>query len=262
MYIWIFLATIMIALSFFNLSPRQDKDNALSEIKAASVVNRFKAEHNAAARTMECEVALKMNTQSWRQDYNFSAIELTDDILNNIGYTSWADNLPIGYQVNDAQKVKHAIYCLSNRIDKSDNAFIDCNNSEFIYVVSYIKIPENWLTKNNAEGQMPTPIPAFNNLLAKGTSLKNPYGWTSCTLGEEDALSCVMSGAGAKNVIYDTETGTSMFVVLPPESVAWQNDAFKADCTTEPCLFSYQLMKTHDVNDHCKVMVDRYNRGS
>ena len=35
MYIWILLATFMIALSFLNLSPRQDKQSVFSEITEA-----------------------------------------------------------------------------------------------------------------------------------------------------------------------------------------------------------------------------------
>ena len=260
MYIWIFLATIMVALSFFNLSVRRDRDNAFSEIKAANVVNRFKAEHNAAARTMECEVALKLNNQNWRQTGSYSAITLTDDILNGIGYTSMQSNLPIGYQSKETFEVNHAIFCLSKRIDMADNSFVNCNSSNFIYVVSFSKIPENWLTKNSAEGEKPTPLPAFKNLLAKGTSLRNPYGWTECSKSEEGTVSCLMFGVGAKNVMYDEENDKTLIAMLPYESLVWQYADFADDnaCAGTPCLFSYQLMRKVDLDDHCQRLVDAH----
>lgn len=61
MYIWILLATIMVAMTFFNVSPRVDKEHALNEIRAATVTNRFKAEHEAMLKTMECEIMYGQN---------------------------------------------------------------------------------------------------------------------------------------------------------------------------------------------------------
>ncbi len=67
MYIWILLATIMVALAFFNVSPRVDKEHALNEIRAATVTNRFKAEHEAMLKTMECEIMYGQNN-GWDYD--------------------------------------------------------------------------------------------------------------------------------------------------------------------------------------------------
>lgn len=68
MYIWILLATIMVALSFFNVSPRSDKDHALNEVRAATVTNRFKIEHAAMLKTMECEIIYQKNLGCWDSD--------------------------------------------------------------------------------------------------------------------------------------------------------------------------------------------------
>lgn len=65
MYIWILLATIMVALSFYNVSPRADKDHALNEVRAATVSNRFKIEHKAMLKTMECEIMYQRNDGCW-----------------------------------------------------------------------------------------------------------------------------------------------------------------------------------------------------
>lgn len=65
MYIWILLATIMVALSFYNVSPRADKDHALNEVRAATVSNRFKIEHKAMLKTMECEIMYQRNSGCW-----------------------------------------------------------------------------------------------------------------------------------------------------------------------------------------------------
>ena len=45
MYIWILLATIMVAFSFYNISPRADKENYINEAKTSIIVNRFKMAH-------------------------------------------------------------------------------------------------------------------------------------------------------------------------------------------------------------------------
>lgn len=65
MYIWILLATIMVALSFYNVSPRADKDHVLNEVRAATVSNRFKIEHKAILKTMECEIMYQRNDGCW-----------------------------------------------------------------------------------------------------------------------------------------------------------------------------------------------------
>ena len=157
MYIWILLATIMVALSFLNLSPRADKDNTINEIKAAIVVNHIKAEHYAMLKTMECEFL--MNNYSTPSDSNDSwlgdtygtqqaiYIQACDEekaiafynnqdgnwdsecgghqfkLLNKTGveYNNYYNNLPIGYSVSSDSyfgEVFHAVVCLNRPVEE------------------------------------------------------------------------------------------------------------------------------------------------
>ena len=94
MYIWILLATIMVALSFFNTSPREDKASVFTEIKASTFINRFRAEHIAYFRTMECEIILN---PTHSLDDSKAVIEAAS--ADYVNYTSVQKNLPIGYRM-------------------------------------------------------------------------------------------------------------------------------------------------------------------
>ena len=47
MYLWVVLATFMVALLSFNLSIRPDADRAFMEVKAQTVLTKFRAQHYA-----------------------------------------------------------------------------------------------------------------------------------------------------------------------------------------------------------------------
>lgn len=208
MYIWILLATIMVALSFFNLAPRTDKEHALNEIKAATVVNRFKAEHSARLHTLECEIVYNRNSQSssgaagWDgADGNIrrsasGPVEVTD---YEPVYTSLKSYLPVGYLTGKKKKdgtggnystsnLRQFVYCLS--LDAESDASLKTDSEVFIacdaqddartknigdhrYLVSVAPIPDRWLTKDGSI----TPLPTFVNLLSKTHDKTVVFGW-------------------------------------------------------------------------------------
>ena len=47
MYLWVVIATFMVAILSYNLSVRPDIDRAYMETKAQTVIAKFKAQHNA-----------------------------------------------------------------------------------------------------------------------------------------------------------------------------------------------------------------------
>ena len=101
MYIWILLATIMIGLSFFNLSPRPDKENAYTEVKASTAVTRFKLENMAMTRFMQCEVLLGLHTNNWDSDKSPFQVTMDSSFQYTVNGESITvtpqDSLPIGY---------------------------------------------------------------------------------------------------------------------------------------------------------------------
>jgi hypothetical protein len=136
MYIWILLATIMVTFAFYNVAPRADKEHALNEIKAATIVNRFKAEHSARLHTMECEILYNQNSKDknsvkqWNGTTSFedgsglvSTSLSSQGPVDVTGYepdygegsSLYKSNLPVGYLNGDSSRsnATHSyIYCL------------------------------------------------------------------------------------------------------------------------------------------------------
>ena len=312
MYIWILLATIMVALSFFNLSPRADKEHALNEIRAATVVNRFKAEHVAMQKTMQCEIVKNRNNGWDNYTGNTSdceqVIEMPDPSVEpgmdmetqqnvyatnrqsacgpvevkhdiDLGYLSFADNLPVGYEENSSiVQSYHYIYCLDRPVENSTKPrYIPCNKVNTVstnytrYMVSFARIPDRWIAHDNAAGEQPTPVPMFATFLAKSTSSGSIYGWTDCKNGK-----CVLRGMSNKagSMYYKDEnferttkneegedvTTTHSYkkqffeyTILPDNAIFWDNKKFKEVCIESkyPCLLVYEKMAVSDPGKHC-----------
>jgi hypothetical protein len=255
MYIWILLATIMVALSFYNISPRADKESAVSEIKSAILVERLKAEHTAAYRTLECEMLF------YRAKYGVAgnkAVTISSDL--DVGYTTFKDNLPMGYDINvgdsddNAWTVTNKLFCLDNPVYSGSagkgkaKVMENCIRSTERYVVSFIQIPDRWLSKTEEQGkeQKRQPIPAFVNYLAKEDKVGDHYGWVTC----ESSTSCKLEGRNAPQRAEEQVDGDSPF---------WDDADFKTTCRSgKTCLFAYKRMPNTDINGHCNQMAKQY----
>lgn len=163
MYIWILLAAIMVAMSFFNVSPRADKDHVINEIRAAKISNSFKVEHVAVLKTMECEIMKHMNspTNVRLNGWDYSDASTPTDVVrasangpvdvscfdpfgadcNSVEKFKKGDNervkkdnynffeihVPMGYQ-SALNGVYHYVVCLDNIAEKSEANFVACSN--------------------------------------------------------------------------------------------------------------------------------------
>lgn len=242
MYIWILLATIMVALSFFNVSPRADKEHALNDIKAATVVNRFKAEHEAMLKNFNCEILFRMNTADqssvkWDgtsddQNYRTSATGAVDisafnpaavdsGAVRKLWYTDFKDHLPLGYLIGsrsagysmDKNQIHHMVVCLKKDATEatSDSDFIACNSTDTTYsklayhryLVSFARIKDRWITHD----ETPTPLPTLVNLLSKTPGSTAVFGWTDCATSSQG---CLLRGqeafTNASEMVYTDET--------------------------------------------------------
>mgnify|MGYP004586280417 CR=1 FL=1 len=208
MYIWILLATFMIALSFLNLSPRQDKQSVFSEIKAASHINRFRAEHVAATRTMECE--LLYNGSRYSSEYLISP-----DL--NVGYTSVSNNLPLGYDTTvNIGEVFHYAYCFKKPISDEAELSTNCGSSEDRYVISFVQLPARWISKEetkikigDVEDSVITPLPDSVIRTVSHPKLLSSPVFTAVFLLETVAVAFAVSFAFTSGVLV---AGVSGFV--------------------------------------------------
>ena len=273
MYIWILLATIMAALSFFNLSPRRDKDNTYSEIKTATIVNRFRLENNAVTRLLQCETLMNMHSGNPQWDagdapyrINLTATDTAEDgttvyVSNpalDFGYTTPADNLPVGYESDPNFTVYHYVYCLDRPAEESGAEIMrPCQYGSMVhptYVVSFALVPTRYLVKNAAADGTIDPLPMFVKYLADETKGQGIAGWLTCTA----AGSCEFKGSSSfqvTNIINDetNEAVTNKRSNLPLNSVFFDNADFRNVClTTQPCMFLYRKMPTTDENAYCR----------
>ena len=228
MYIWILLATIMVALSFFNVSPRADKENAVNEVKASLVINRFRAEHLAMARTMDCEIIRRLNNTGWRDVTTENPYDKVSVISKDIAlpYTRYQCNLPMGYEQNfSILDVHHMIICLNKRIEdpgQEENLPTNCYSGKFRYMVSYAPIPDRWLSKDPKDIELygvARPLPILVNLMAKATSYGCVYGWADCSENGHAKVECDLRGYNARVVRIQDALSDSMSDLDPKQKV-------------------------------------------
>lgn len=258
MYIWILLATIMIALSFFNLSPRADKEGVFTEVKALSLITRFKIEHTAFSRVAECKLLNSIST-----DPTFSLFDPSDGIDKYV----WENSaLPIGYERgNDLSTIFHYTFCMDDDVELGGSPNLaSCQNSSETpahrYSVSFAKIPDRWLSKDNGE-----VIPVLSNTLAKQYIKGTILGITDCTVASGGASieSCTFKGTASyiKNLNETTQTtgflsfnGSSGFYnkLFTDNSIN-----FKSTCGGL-CFFAIHKLSNKDVDTHCVSLYNQY----
>ena len=275
MYIWILLATIMVALSFFNLSPRSDVDNTVNEVKAAAVINRFRAEHMAMVHTMECEV-IKRHFGSSDILYPTNLPLYLNSKLksaNPLNYTKYQCNLPVGYdRSGSGLSVHHELACTSKNLENhdGDNAMKDCGHTKFRYAISYAPIPARWLAKKADDNDVVKPLPVLVDLMARSTSAGTVYGWTDCS-GVGSNTECHLRGYSAKiGTLIDDEFSDGIssktiksvyYTEIDSKAPIWSKmTTFGTLCNqVTPCLFAYERLASVDKGHHCKMLMEAQN---
>lgn len=265
----------MVALSFFNLSPRSDVDNAINEVKAAAVINRFRAEHIAMVHTIECEV-IKHHFGSTDVLYPTTPPLYLNTKLksaNPLDYTKYQCNLPVGYDRNSSGlTVYHELACTSKKLEdhEGDNTIKDCGNTKYRYAVSYALIPARWLAKKADDDDVIRPLPTLVDLMARSTSAGTVYGWTDCS-GAGSNLECRLHGYSAHiGTLIDDEfsDGISSYSIkklvyteIDSKAPIWSKMTnFVAQCSSvTPCLFAYERLPSTDKGHHCKELMDAHN---
>lgn len=252
MYIWILLATIMVAFSFLNISPRRDKENVFIEARAIADASRFRAEHLAFYRLIECELI--------NNAYPYNASNTVYDSEASGNRAKLQNNLPIGYELNAGTTVYHRVYCIKDnkKLGDSGAEFTDCNGSSSRYAVSFWKIPDRWISKEmqtitdtaNNTFEVAMPLPEFNNVMSRETTMIRNTGWTVCNNNL-----CQLMGRTATRMSYDKHAGDADKVKLEkfwfPEGIFNDTDFTNACTSATPCLFAYDRLKTTDNSGRC-----------
>ncbi len=296
MYIWILLATIMVALSFFNTSPREDKASVFTEIKASTFINRFRAEHTGYFRTLECDIIYNSNR------YENSIIPVQESDVENLGYTSLASNLPIGYNKEDSgQVIYHGIYCFDKDLREEGAALTNCSTAAQRYLFSFSGISERWTSKTKYSVTLPdtvtasssgtvvkisAPVPAFSNYLAKELHGIKNTGWmycadNKCYLVGRSSIQTLYDKNAAKNKYEQKEDGTygikneggansvkdtnrHKYITLHLPAADSLGSDFMDTCSTNgmPCMFSAEKFKTTDTSGHCRGLMNSANNNN
>lgn len=296
MYIWILLATIMVALSFFNTSPREDKASVFTEIKASTFINRFRAEHTGYFRTLECDILYNSNR------YENSIIPIQKSDVENLGYTSLASNLPIGYNEEDnGQVIYHGIYCFDKDLREEGAALTNCNTAAQRYLFSFSGISERWTSKAkysitlldtvtaSSSGkvvEISAPVPAFSNYLAKELHGIKNTGWmycadNKCYLVGRSSIQTLYDKNAAKNKYEQKEDGTygikneggansvkdtnrHKYITLHLPAANSLGSDFMNTCSANgmPCMFSAEKFKTTDIGGHCRGLMNNANNNN
>lgn len=270
MYIWILLATIMIGLSFFNLSPRPDKEDAYTEIKASTIVTRFKLENAALVRFLQCDTLLYLHTNNWdagSPPYRVS-VDSSDASYFTFAYSVKGktvtlrpeDSLPIGYDAGAAvldagQTMHHYLYCMDRPLEQSGAHIMSpCQYGSVehpVYMVSFARIPSRWLSK--AENDNNAPLPVFLRYLADETKFNGVAGYTECSNGH-----CVLKGVAAQKALLQDNVNGVVYTQISPDSPLWSiNEDFNTTCgsANTPCMFMYKMMPVADENAFCRQTI-------
>ena len=266
MYIWILLATIMIALSFFNLSPRADKEGVFTEVKALSLISRFKIEHTAFSRVVECKLLNSTSSNDPTDKFNPE---------NGVDKYIWEhEALPIGYERGtDLATIEHYHYCLTDDVELggsptlATNCLNDSEHPVYRYAVSFAKIPERWLSKDKGD-----IIPVLGNALAKQYVKGSILGIATCSVnGENSGIDgCSFQGTASyiKNLKDSEDQQTEAeprkgFLSFNGSSGFYQslfaNADFKDACGGS-CFFAIHKLSNKDVDKHCETLYSDYQK--
>lgn len=263
MYIWILLATIMIALSFFNLSPRADKESVFTETKALAEVSRFRIEHSAFARVAECKM-----TNSVVEGTVVKFPEHDQDLY------IWANKaLPIGFKDGESQNTSyHYIYCLKGDLAEGGSPAIadTCLHTNSIpayrYAVSFAPLPSRWRSKSENEDKNPDILPVLGNTIAKQFVKGTILGLVDCSADNEvgsatkgHAKNCTFKGTNT----YERQKGNSItHLSFAPGagndfySELFANEEYKTKCAGNICFFAVQRLSNIDVDGHCATLYE------
>ena len=173
------LATFIVMLAAFNLSPRSDLQQKQDSPLAEAAITKFLVQHDAAVKYAKAELLMKHNNPS--SSYGIAQGNVTVCADNKGKLCSY---LPLGFKY-EADLYYSTIYCLNamqwSAPDENGqrtitkyagvDAVTNCNDSghNSIYVITYGRVPQRW--KNVSTNRIiPEFYNAMHNQIAVGSS--------------------------------------------------------------------------------------------
>ena len=273
MYIWVLLATLMVALNFYNLSPRRDLENVYNETRVVTLANRFRHEHLAFKNATECEMINSNRSENSFNNLYSGNSEKASDVLD-FEYTNKKQNLPIGYDEEHGQfeQISHNIVCVKKEGNEEKPS--SCNSAEKKYAISVVKLDGRWINKNlvlktieGASGEenieVHAPVSILTNYLAKAAARTKFTGWVwydganyhlegfANSYSVEAVKEKNDDGTDKKddkgNYIYKAQFKKYEF----PDGIL---TVLGEHCVGTPCLYAADIYKNSDVSGRCATL--------
>ncbi len=232
MYIWVILATLILALYSFNLSYRSDIRKIEIEPLARSIISKILIKQQAGA------LYIKAHTPPYAQIQNpdgtstpSGTVTFATGVLQkeDLSPSSGGSYLPYGFVDDD--NIVTEIYCLS----EDGTSALECRNEDSItYLVSFLVLPQKWLS-------IKTGLPSNDFLTAMKDMVGDDpgFGYPICKKyaeGDSDEKKCeqlvIQSHTGTYQIGYDEneeQTVTDLISFEIPPYIA-QNGEFADTC--------------------------------
>ena len=266
MYIWVLLATLMVALNFYNLSPRRDLENVYNETRVVTLANRFRHEHLAFKNATECEM-INSNRSETEFLRLYQNLENPKDVGGGltINYTSKKQNLPIGYDEEHGQfeQISHNIVC----VDEDDKTPKECKSAKRKYAISVVRLDGRWINKNSVsktiEGasgeeniEVIAPVSILTNYLAKAAARTKFTGWVWFD-GANYHLEGFANSYSVEAVKETDEHGNTKYKAQFKKYEFPQviiDNVLKEKCVGTPCLYAADVYKNSDISGRCATL--------
>ncbi len=259
MYLWVVLATFIVALSSFNLSVRSDMDRIFAETRAGVVLAKFRALHNGVKDYFNSQAPSKTG-QDYVTYYPGDGVNVTtqgetgegtltiDDIRDYlpVGYARAGDQLEDVANITGGGEIVSKVFCFEEGdttkqcVSGGDGSC--CSNDcledgvcSGIYVVSFTQMPSRWINKETLN-----PNADMRMAVAKIRGYGSTFGYTETVDGK-----LVLSG-GRMVQHYDAggvPVGDEEFEYFEIyEAVQSDEDFKRIGCDQEDvhCLFAIQ----------------------
>lgn len=180
MYIWVILATFLVALYSFNLTYRSDMRTVEVEPVARALISKLIIKQQAAGRY------IRGNTPPYATISNPDGTVVSSDTLTytsgiisteDLQQSEGVSYLPYGFK--DDGSVTAEIYC----VDKNDLSLAkDCSSEDAIrYLVAYMTVPQRWLNI-----QTGLPNNDLNAAMKELVGYDSGFGYPVCKTYAED----------------------------------------------------------------------------
>ena len=268
MYLWVVLATFIVALYSYNLSVRSDLDRIYAETKAGVIIAKFRALHNGVAGYFNSQapsktgqtyvtyypgagVNINANSQS-SESGNESATQaqkLEIEQIRNylpVGYAKSGDTIENVATITGGGEIVSKVFCFDEG-DTSQQCTSGgdgscCSNRCLeegcagIYVVSFTQMPSRWVNKITA-----APNADMKMAVAKVRGYGKTFGYT-------DTIDGKLVLSGGRMVQEHDESGNPIDDKKFEYFEIWQAVQNDPD---------FQAMGCNEQNKHCLFAVDQ-----